>query len=212
MSSESLEEFSVLIESIDQLVDIHGRIQDGRGRRHRQDAIHRAGVVLAVAAWQAYIEKISSEALEFIGEVLNVRPNGRPTPAWVKSSFSFRKPAIRKTIGDLNTPNAQNVQRVLNWSFGFDPWPFWQWNQGLRNWSTQDFVKRTDEWLRIRHTIAHGTPLPDNLLWLKNSGGDARLNLALLKECAKHFTKLAELTDDAFADFIALEYRSDRPW
>lgn len=42
---------------VDQLITIHGKLQTGRGRRHEQDALHRAGVVLTVAAWQAYVEK-----------------------------------------------------------------------------------------------------------------------------------------------------------
>jgi hypothetical protein len=63
MSSGSLGECTNLLGSVDQLIIIHGKLQQGRGRRHEQDAIHRAGVVLTVAAWQAYIEKVLTEAL-----------------------------------------------------------------------------------------------------------------------------------------------------
>ena len=208
MSSSTLDAFAGLMDSVDQLIEIHGQVQTGQGRRHRKEAIHRAGVVIIVAAWQAYVEKLGLECLEIIEQKLD-EPNN---PSWVKASFKFRKPAILKTIGDLNTPNSQNVQRLFDWSFGFDPKPHWAWNSHGRVWAPQFFCDRTDQWLRIRHTIAHGNVLPNNLTWIKGPNGQARLTLNLLRECERHFWKLATLTDDAMRAFLIDQYGIVNPW
>lgn len=195
------------MDSVDQLVAIHARLQSGRGRRHRQDAIHRAGVVLTVAAWQAYIEKVAIEALTKIEQRIEREDDGTPTPVWIRASFKFRKPSVTKSVGDLNTPNSQNVWRLLDWSFGFDPRPFWVWESPRRHWDTRTFSDRTDAWLRIRHSIAHGNSLPENLSWIKNNAGSPRLTLALLQECQRHFRELARRTDRAFIKFLRREYK-----
>jgi hypothetical protein len=206
MPSFAFRDFSELLASVDQLIAIHARIQTGRGRRHRQEAIHRAGVVLTVAAWQAYIEKVAIEALGKVEAQIAVDEHGNPTPVWVRASFKFRKPAVSKTVGDLNTPNSQNVWRLFDWSFGFDPRPHWIWQSPRRTWNTQEFSDRTDEWLRIRHSIAHGNNLPGNLPWIKNAAGTPRLTLNLLKECQRHFRELARRTDLAFIRFLRRQY------
>lgn len=125
MPSAASRDFAELMSSVDQLIDIHARIQSGRGRRHRQEAIHRAGVVLTVAAWQSYIEKVAVEALSKIEVKIQIDDAGNPTPPWARASFKFRKPTVMKAVGDLNTPNSQNVVRLFEWSFGFDPRPHW---------------------------------------------------------------------------------------
>ena len=109
MPSNALSSFDSQMELVDNLIDIHGRIQSGKGRRHRQEAIHRAGVVLTVAAWQAYIEKLCEEVLELVESSFN-QPG---VPAWVKSSFAFRKPAVRQSIGAFSTPNSEKVRDLL---------------------------------------------------------------------------------------------------
>jgi hypothetical protein len=207
MPSTASRDFAELMASVDQLIAIHARIQSGRGRRHRQEAIHRAGVVLTVAAWQAYVEKIALEALAKIEAKIQVDDDGSPTPPWARASFKFRKPAVTKSVGDLNTPNSQNVVRLFDWSFGFDPRRYWVWDSPRRQWDSAKFCNRTDEWLRIRHSIAHGNSLPDNMGWIKNASGTARLNLTLLRECQRHFRELVRRTDTAFIKFLKREYK-----
>lgn len=137
----------------------------------------------------------------------NVGENSDPVPVWARASFKFRKPAVTKAVGDLNTPNSQNVWRLFDWSFGFDPRSSWTWASPRRQWNSHQFSTRTDEWLRIRHSIAHGNNLPDNLPWIRNEAGTPRLTLSLLQECQRHFRKLARNTDTAFIHFLRNEYR-----
>lgn len=173
--------------------------QAGRGSHVTSGNLIRPGL-------RAYVEKVALEALDRIERRIQMDAQGNATPGWVRASFKFRKPAVTKTVGDFNTPNSQNVTRVFDWSFGFDPRPSWVWDSPRRQWTTATFSARTDEWLRIRHTIAHGNELPSNVPWIRNGAGTARLTLDLLKECQRHFRELARRTDRAFITFLRTEY------
>lgn len=206
MASKASKEFESLLKSVDQIIAIHRKLQTGAGRRYEQEALHHAGVVMTVAAWQAYIEKVSYETLDWIESLILYIDNGSAAPAWARSTFYMRKPAVSQAIGALNTPNSDNVRKLLKTSFGYDPFLDWSWSAGLRNWTPTQFCDRTNQWLRVRHTIAHGVPLPDNLPWIKGANGTARLNLTLLLDCRRHFEKLVELTDAGLSQHLRTEH------
>jgi len=212
MPSNSFHEFEALLASVDQLINIHRKLQQGRGRRHEQDAIHRAGVVLTVAAWQAYVEKVLNEGLQYIQDSIVAPVGGVAPPSWATSAFSVRKAAIRQRIGDFNTPNADNVRRLFKDALDFDPRPSWNWYVSRRHWDSAAFCQRTNSWLKIRHTIAHGDDLPPDIDWIRGSNGRARLTLSLLAECRKHFHYLANKTDQAFSADICNKYGLAAPW
>jgi hypothetical protein len=212
MPSQSFDKFEDLLGSVDQLVIIHGKLQQGRGRRHEQDAIHRAGVVLAVAAWQAYIEKVLEEGLLHIENHVTAPAGGAVPPPWATSGFLLRKASIKKSIADFNTPNSENVRRLFKETIDFDPWPAWTWRAQRRNWTSQVLRSRTNDWLRIRHSIAHGFDLPSDIQWIRGANGAARLTLGLLQECRKHFHHLVNKTDHAFSDHLRNQHGIPALW
>ena len=209
MPSDSYKEFSVLLGTVDQLVDIHRKVQQGRGRRHRQDAIHRSGVVLTVAAWQAYIEKVLGEGLARLESVVIEPANEIAPPPWAVIGIQFQIATVKKSVAKFNTPNAENVKRLFEETFDFDPWPYWTWRLARRNWDGETVRMRTNDWLKIRHSIAHGVDLPNQVSWIIGANGTPRLTLQLLVECKKHFQHLVSETDAAF--WAHLERRFDIP-
>lgn len=204
--SHALTSFMNQLGLVDQLVTIHGRLQEGPGRRHQQDALHSAGVVMTVAAWQAYIEKVVAEAMDVIAEGFD-----QNSPAWAVNAFNLRRAEVNVQIKKFLTPDDVKV-RDLCQEVGFNPWAHWAWNKGRRQWTSQDVRDRTNVWVRVRHSVAHGFELPNNVPWLRNAAGRARLTLGLLEECRRHFVHLAETTDEGFADHLVAEYHLDRPW
>jgi hypothetical protein len=198
------------LDLVEQLISIHGYLQEGRGRRHEQDALHRAGVVLTVAAWQAYIEKVICEALEILDS--EMRNPADPSPQWAIHTFRLRRASILNAVKKFNTPDDVKVRDLFQDSFGFSPWASWEWRSRRRQWSEQETRRRTNTWVLVRHSIAHGFSLPADVDWLKGSNGQARLTLNLLNECKKHFTYLVEQTDIAFADHLVTSHNIPRPW
>jgi hypothetical protein len=208
----SQQQFSDQLELVNQLINVHGQVQQGRGRRHQQDAIHRAGVVMTVAAWQAYLEKIAIECIDVIEDAL-VNPEDENTPPdWAKLILQTRKTAARQEVGRFNTPNSQNARSLLRSITGFDPWPIWEWRQGPRQWNGHVTRVRTDAWVRVRHTIAHGYGLPADLDFLLGQNGQPRLTLNLLQECVKHFRHLVRLSDQGLAGFLEDTHAITTDW
>jgi len=208
--STVLEKFTEQLALVDQLISIHEKMQTGRGRRHEQDAIHRAGVVLSVAAWQAYVEKLLLEGLSTINS--SMLDPGAPAPSWSLQTFNMRKAQIETSVKKFNTPNDVNVRNLFLEALGFNPWPVWAWQQGRRQWDALEVRNRTNTWVLVRHSIAHGFDLPTNVTWLRGANGQARLTLKLLKECRNHFQYLASKTDTAFAEHLVSEFGLPRPW
>jgi hypothetical protein len=208
--SVALTNFTGQLLLVDQLISIHGKLQNGRGRRHELDALHRAGVVLTVAAWQAYVEKVVAEALDIINA--EMRDPLAASPAWAVHTFQLRRAAILNAVKKFNTPDDVKVRDLFQDSFGFSPWPCWAWRQGPRQWTETETRNRTNIWLRVRHSIAHGFPLPGDVHWLNGSNGQARLTLGLLRECRKHFVYLTQQTDYAFASHLMLVHGIAHPW
>ena len=212
MASRSFGEFEGLLGFVDQLVEIHGKLQTGRGRRHEQDAIHRAGVVLTVAAWQAYVEKVLEEALDAMSaEIIDPAANP-PAPNWARHAFSVRRAAIKINIKKFNTPNDINVRDLFLNSLEFNPWPHWEWSSGMRNWNPNKTRKVTNDWIKIRHTIVHGYDLPNDIEWIRGVNRKTRLILGILNRCKRHFRYIALKTDDAFCDHLKSHHNMANPW
>ncbi len=208
--SVALTKFTEQLLLVDQLISIHGKLQSGRGRRHEQDALHRAGVVLTVAAWQAYNEKV---LLEGVGAIAtNLQNPAAPAPSWAIQTFNLRRAQINSNVKKFNTPNDTNVRDLFRDTLGFNPWPSWEWRQGRRQWDVAEVRGRTNTWVLVRHAIAHGFDLPNNVPWLRGDNGDARLTLGLLKECRSHFIHLTSKIDAAFSDHLVADHNLPRPW
>ncbi|MEZ2222229.1 HEPN domain-containing protein [Rhizobium sp. RCC_161_2] len=185
-------------------------MQNGRGRRHEQDALHRAGVVLTIAAWQAYIEKLVGEALDIIdGEM---RSPQLDSPQWAIHTFQLRRTAILNAVKKFNTPDDDKVRDLLLEAFGFNRWASWEWRVGPRQGTVAETRRRTNTWVLVRHSIAHGFNLPSDIDWLQGGNGQARLTLGLLMECRKHFVFLAAKTDAAFAAHLTAAHSIASPW
>lgn len=213
MPSQSLAQFKDQVAFVEQLIAIHGKLQSGQGRRHEQEAIHRAGVVMMVAAWQSYVEKLIMEGVSSLelnaGLMATTTP---PVPAWARHAFALRRAEIAIDVKKFNTPNDTGVRDLLMRGLEFNPWPIWCWHAGPRQWESKEIRDNLNNWVLIRHSVAHGFPLPASIAWLKDSHGRARLTLSLLKECKRFFEHLVAQTDSAFSDFLHTHHGIPKPW
>ena len=212
MPSQALQTFEFLIENVDQLIEIHGRLQTGRGRRHQQEALHRAGVVMSVGAWESYVESVLLEAVELLSNNLQGAGGAQPAPRWAQITFAVAMQSVENKVSQFHTPNAENVQRIFRESIGFDPWPHWSWFARRRQWNGAEMRQRLNSWLKIRHGIAHGAGLPTNIDWIQADNGNPRLTRRLLQECRRFVGRLAEQTDSAMRGFLVNQHGIANPW
>lgn len=199
--------FRRAIAHADNLVAVHRRAGSGvRGRRVEEVSINRAVVVLTVATWQAAVQDMTLACL-----ALSEPPSGDPfLPA-----YRVIAGRVQMEVGAFSTPNAENSRKLLQ-GVGFDPRPHWTWTQrGGRGLGPvpirpTDVDAKLNQWLRIRHAIAHGhehLPSVDVLQAVRASGGpvaDPALRLVDAEQCLAFFKRVVKGTGDALATHLSV--------
>jgi len=205
---EAAENFRRATRHCDNLITIHrGHGGPAQGRRDEEVSVNRAVVVLAVASWQAVLQDYALAAVD-----LSAPGPGSPlSPA----TYAVLAGRVRKEVGDFATPSAENARRLLIGT-GFDPRPHWTWTQpggqgqGMVTWSPADADTRINEWLRVRHAIAHGhAELPQvqalqAVRLRRNPPADPTLRLADAEQCLAFFRRLARLTGAGLAAHLGV--------
>lgn len=185
--------FRRMVADAENLIEIHkdlGRVGTGasaaprRGRRYRERALNHGVVVITVAAWQAYVENFTSECLECL----------RPPPG-DSSEPSYRViRSLAMNVGkNFSTPNAENTRDLLM-IVGVDPWASWAWREGNRDLTSADIRSRMNEWLKVRHAIAHGDDLPAVSV-LANTPSGHSLWRAKAESCVRFFGRVVDASE-----------------
>ena len=187
MPSSAAEKFGTLTSEVEDLIDLNWSF--GLPLTARR-SIYRAGVVILCAAWEAYIEDL----------VLCYYDETSP----FKLGYANPHHGISKTLAStfvhrFHTPNSVNVRALLLQYTGCDPWPAWTWpHAGLNSMQNRE---RLDEILRVRHSVAHGAPLPATS-WTISGTGRVGLTALSMRMCQNFFRNLVAKTDNGMKDHI----------
>jgi hypothetical protein len=211
---QAVDNFNLALKHCDNIVAVHrAHGGAGRGRRFREVSLDRAVIVLAVAAWQAAIQDLTIALLD------TAKPTG-PAPIDIARYNVITGPA-RKAVGDFATPNANNTRKLMM-SAGFDPRPHWTWvSAGGRGrqpvvWNPNTVDARLDEWLKVRHALAHGhesLPVVQALLAVRVKGvtSNPTLQLEDAEACVRFLNRLVKLTATALARELTAPLNYPRP-
>jgi hypothetical protein len=194
MIEDAAAEFDRAMSDPRNLVASHRALNPGVGRRFREMSINRAVIVLTVAAWQSFVEDLAGEIID------ELRPPdgdpGLPRYRVMRADTTF-------AIHHLSTPNAEKTRDLLLRA-GFNPWPHWGWD-GRWPMTSFEVRERMNQWLRVRHAIAHGDPeLPPESMLPRTPSGTTTLTLDDAEACIRFFTRVvAQTTEAALAEFVA---------
>lgn len=205
----TIESFNRAVQHCDNLITVHrGHGGPGGGRRAEEVSLNRAVVVLAVASWQTVTQDLTLAALA-AGAPSSQGPISPQTYAAVTGP-------VKQQVGAFATPNASNVRRLMQGA-GFDPRPYWTWRQmggrgvGMVTWSPSMAEERIDEWLKVRHAIAHGHPELPRVRALTvvrehgtNGVSDPTLRLVDAEQCLAFFRRLTRLTAAGLANHLGV--------
>jgi len=189
----------------DDLVVVHARSGTGnRGYRTEETSIDRAIVVLAIAAWQVAIENLVLTGLDLAVAASSHIPG---------ANMNALKGTVDNAVKRFSTANSTN-SRTLLLNVGFDPSSTWSSFTMPGPTSGRSASDQLDDWLKLRHAIAHGnSPLPGvqalQHVRQQTAGGgpvpvDPRLRLVDAKSCMKFVRRLTKVTADAFADHLGI--------
>lgn len=166
--------------------------------RDKAQAYLHASLTAYVAAWDAYAKALVKE---FFGVVANPRQ-----PAYLAIHTVALKSADL-ALEKFNTPNWENTRRLLVTQTGYDPIADWSW----RHMNVQSVQLKMNEIVKVRHSFAHGFPLP-SLAWTTSPHGRVALTVSAVRGVEAFFRNLVRKTDRGMAHFIALQYGIRRPW
>jgi hypothetical protein len=132
------------------LMALHSRT--GPGRRHHEPSLNRAVAVMTVAAWQSYVELTTKAILDDIAV---------PPTHSGSALFALVKASTMSGLGRFNTPDTRNTLALFR-QVGFDPTAGWSFSVPTRSYTytSPTVTSELEEWLKVRHTIAHGATLP----------------------------------------------------
>lgn len=153
---------------------------------------------MTVAAWQAAIQDMV-ETLLVAGQP--------PAGTGLGNYYNVTAGQVRNEVRKFSTPNAENTRKLMI-PAGFDPRPHWTWTQmggrgvGPIVVTPQAACTRIDEWLRLRHDIAHGHAELTCVAALKAvrdnphppAGWAPTIRLVDAEQCMSFFRRLCRLT------------------
>ncbi|MFF0059688.1 HEPN domain-containing protein [Streptomyces microflavus] len=178
--------------------------QQRRGRRLSDDVrqVHyHSHLAACVAAWEAYVESI---VLEFLDR------SSRPLdPAFSELRHLLRGCAISANK-KFNTPNWDNSRNHIIRYTGFDPITSWSTaRSGSTSISSKTFL---NDILLVRHSFAHGFPLPPTVPWLIIDGSQRLLNVQNLKEVEAFLKSLTATTDTGLSARLSSVFAVNVNW
>ena len=176
---------------VDRLLEIHARVtKPGRGRKHAAvQVLHKSGIVLLVACWEAFVEDLAASALRlmidkgdrhtiFPSEVLDrVASKYQGKNAWKLAGTGWKsamnnhfREVLARTTGTLNTPKTEQVDELFSKVLGIpklsSQW-VWRGRTGSRS-ATEEL----DKLVTLRGSIAHRVQSSETVR--KSTVSDAR--------------------------------------
>lgn len=165
--------------------------QQRRGRKLSDDVrqVHyHSHLAACVAAWETYVESIILEFLDRAARPLD--------PAYSELRTLLRDCAANANK-KFNTPNWDNSRNHIIKHTGFDPISSWSTaRRGSSSISSKTFL---NEILLVRHSFAHGFPLPPTVPWLTVDGSQRLLSVQNLKEVESFLKSLTVATDSGLS-------------
>jgi hypothetical protein len=182
-----VEHLEVLLADARELDNAHRQLRTGLpGRQWGLGSLNRAVVVMCLSAWEAYIEELVKEAIE------SFRPQPTDRTLWQSVNAD-----ARSQIGRFNTPNVENVRRLIADTIGLqDVTQSWAW----QNTTIAQARDRLTEAITHRHHIAHGVnPRPT----IQNTYS---------RRLPAFFLRLGRATDGAVRQYLVGTLGVADPW
>ena len=166
---------------------------EARGQQwaHRDFAVNRSVVVLTVAAWQGWVKTYVTVTLEQAAR--DLATSTIDSEAVRRVAQPLCELGLRQ-VRRFNTPDAPSVRALLA-LIGEDPSSRWTFTATGGRRDATDVPGRLDDWLQVRHAIAHGQPhLPDVDVLGRTAAGHGSLTHRHASWCIEFFRDLVEAT------------------
>lgn len=161
---------------------------------------YHSALAFLVAAWEAYIENLTRNFIQTVANPLD------PKYLIIHGILLDR---IEEYLKRFNTPSADNCRKLLVDYTGYDPIGDWVWS--ARRMGAVQTRARLDEILKVRHSFAHGFPIP-TLSWTQSSSGEIRLTAAAIDDVNAFFKFMVKTTDNGMKNHLGASFGISAGW
>lgn len=159
-----------------------------------------AALAAVVSAWEAYVEAIVIEALDIVAR--------GATPGELALVVLLKQEAVR-AAEKFNTPNAENCRDLVLRFTGLDAFPVLSSPRlGL---AAHPARERLNQILKVRHSFAHGFPIPD-YPWTIRAGVRQRLTKRAVLEASWLIEDLVLSLDVALGSHLRAVFPTRSVW
>jgi len=175
--SESLQNFKFAINDAKELVSCYDAMNKSSCDA-APDVLKRATLILALTAWETYVEDRATELFNVKFGALK----GCHVGNFMDEQFSLR-------LKTFNNPDSVKTKKIFLEFFGIDVTEKWIWN----NYQHPDQVRSTlNKWIKRRGEAVHRAQVDSTKPHIAKRDE--------LEKCLRFFSELAVATDKALAD------------
>ena len=168
---------------------------------HSQTQVYyHSALATFVAAWEAYIEELVRNFFDATANPLDPK---------FHAVHSIAKNTAVRSLERFNTPNAENTRNLLVQYTGYDPIGDWIWS--TRKMSAIATRQMLNEILQVRHSFAHGFPIPA-YSWTQAPTGKVRLTAKAINDVDAFFRYIVNVTDRGMKQHVQTIYGIVVPW
>lgn len=197
MPSRALDRFTGAVANAEAL---SAQFSPANGVSANSELLQHAALSRLVAAWDGYLNDVIKETLQRLR---------RPSPTHYSFLLNILDANAAVLLDRFNTPNTQNTKDIFQRCIGLDPCPYWKRPKARQ--TAYAVGVRLDEILRVRHSIAHGFPMPI-FTWNVNSSNVGVITKKTYRSCQSLVCHIATQTDVCIANHVADEFGLKRPW
>jgi hypothetical protein len=164
-----------------------------------REALCHAHLAAMAAAWNAYIVNVARDYGPATAAPMDIR---------YSANHSLMTSLLDRALKKFNTPNSENTREILTLYTGYDPINDWTWPE--RGFSGVQVRERLNEIFKVRHSFAHGFPIPA-LPWTQSAHGSVVLTKTASRMAEAFFANLVRRTDDGLRGHMRRVHGID-PW
>ena len=204
------------VKEVDRLRGIHSQItKPGPGRKYEVEVLHKSGIVLLVACWEAFVEDCAAAGLDHLIQA-SADPSKLPLmvrervasqctglKVWSLANAGWKtvlrdnmKAVLAKTTGALNTPRTTQVDEIFHKTLELSSVSSaWNW----KGRSVMQARAALDRLVTLRGSIAHRVAT------------SKRVRLKDVRDARDLVFRLAVSTHNRVSDFLLAE-TGTTPW
>lgn len=161
---------------------------------------YHSALAAFVAGWETYIEELVRQFFDVIANPLDPK---------FQAVHSIAKNMAERELKKFNTPNSENSRNLLVLYTGYDPIADWIWS--ARKMNAVVTRQMLNEILQVRHSFAHGFPVPA-YSWTQAPTGKVRLTAKAIKDVDALFRYLVMAIDRGMKQYIQTNYSIFLSW